>query len=119
MDASSRRTAPWCDSPTLSRRLSQASIRSRFLARFAGASAPPHQLFEHAPAFEAAWVIQEWHTTPKRRARAVARIEPAPSASGSDAAGSWAGEFLDQAEVPAADAELWQTYCDVARALAE
>jgi hypothetical protein len=77
------------------------------------------QLFEYAPEFDAVWVIQEWHTTPRRRARAVARIEPAQSAPGSDAAGSWAREFLDQAEVPVADAELWQMYFDVARALAE
>jgi hypothetical protein len=77
------------------------------------------QLFEHAPEFDAVWVVQDWHTTPRRRARAVARIEPAQSTPGWDASGSWVREFLDQAEVPVADAELWQTYCEFARALAE
>jgi hypothetical protein len=77
------------------------------------------QLFEHASEFDAVWVIQEWHTTPRRRARAVARLDPSPSSSGSDAIQSWARELLSQAQVPGDDAELWRSYCQVAAALAE
>lgn len=77
------------------------------------------QLFEYTPAFDAVWVIQDWQTTPTRRARAVASIQPAPFTPAGDATRSWAREFLDQPEVRAADAELWQTYRNVAAALAE
>src|SRR5262249_29434297 len=77
------------------------------------------QLFEYTPAFHAVWVIQEWQTTPRRRSRAVASIEPAASMPAADANRSWAQEFLDQPEVRPADAELWQRYCDVAAVVAE
>jgi hypothetical protein len=77
------------------------------------------QLFEYASEFDAVWVIQEWHTTPRRRARAVARLDPSPSSPSSDSIRSWSREFLNQAQVPEADADLWRRYCEVAAVLAE
>lgn len=93
------------------------------------ASAPPaprwmerwglsDRLFEHTPAFDAVWVIQEWQTPPLRRARAVVHVEPVPSLEPPDVWSAWAREFLDEADVVPEDLGLWRLYRERAAAVA-
>jgi hypothetical protein len=76
------------------------------------------RLFEHTPAFDAVWAVQEWQSAPVRRARAVAHVEPVPPSESSDASRAWALEFLVEADLVPEDTALWQRYRELAAVIA-
>lgn len=76
--------------------------------------------YEHAPAIDACWAIEDWRLEPVRRARLLDPVDPvSPDTLPTEDMLAWAEMFLADTDVPEAAKELWEAYGLVALEILE